>query len=148
MLDTSITNGFLMKEYDYSLFQGVNVTAFPYAGVAGIITFFNEFGKLLLKKDLNTPFLSIGPTYQYYKKQDAYKALREAGEAIKERGIPKEIGLPLIVGVLGSTGLCGRASMEALSNLPITIIRPEEMKDLVNHKDDLKHRFTIYVVPF
>lgn len=46
--------------------KGVNITAFPYAGIAGVITFFNEFGKLLLKKNLNTPFLQIGPTYQYY----------------------------------------------------------------------------------
>lgn len=38
--------------------------------------------------------------------------------------------------------------MEALSNLPITIIKPEEMKALVQDKDNLKHRFTIYVVPF
>lgn len=57
--------------------------------------------------------------------------MRETGEAIVNRGMPKELGLPLIIGVLGSTGLCGKGSMEALSNLPITIIKPSEMKGLV-----------------
>lgn len=51
--------------------------------------------------------------------------MNEAGELIKKRGLPKEIDLPLIIGVLGSNGLCGKGSMEALSNLPITIIKPD-----------------------
>lgn len=37
--------------------KGVNTTAFPYAGIAGIITFLNEYGKYLLKRDIATPFL-------------------------------------------------------------------------------------------
>ena len=39
------------------ILQGVNTTAFPYAGIAGIITFLNEYGKYLLKRDIATPFL-------------------------------------------------------------------------------------------
>jgi alpha-aminoadipic semialdehyde synthase len=57
--------------------------------------------------------------------------LSYAGEAIKERGLPKEINLPLIIGVLGSTGLCGKGSMEALLNLHVTVVKPSDLKELV-----------------
>ncbi|CAD8157332.1 unnamed protein product [Paramecium octaurelia] len=128
--------------------KGVNTTAFPYAGIAGIITFLNEYGKYLLKRDIATPFLQIGPTYQYFNKKDAYQALSVAGQAIQERGLPKEAGLPIIIGVLGSTGLCGKGSMEALSNLHVTLVKPSELKELVNTPNDPKHRKTVYVCPF
>lgn len=59
-----------------------------------------------------------------------------------------EIGLPLTIGVLGSRGKCGTGSMEALSNLPITIIKPDELAQLMETPNDPKHRKTIYVVPF
>lgn len=37
--------------------------------------------------------------------------------------------------------------MEALKNLPITIIEPDQMKELVADKHNEKHKYTIYVVP-
>jgi hypothetical protein len=52
----------------------------------------------------------------------AYKHLREVGALIKSYGLSPSIGLPLTIGVLGSNGKCGRGSMEALMNLPITIV--------------------------
>lgn len=49
---------FMMKTYiKFYYFQGINTTAFPYAGIAGIITFLNEYGRYLLKRDIATPFL-------------------------------------------------------------------------------------------
>ena len=74
--------------------------------------------------------------------------MNEAGELIKKRGLPKEVDLPLIIGVLGSNGLCGKGSMEALSNLPITIIKPDQAKILCQNKNDPAHKYTIYVIPF
>lgn len=39
--------------------------------------------------------------------------------------------------------------MEALSNLPITIIKPDELENLIlNDPNNPQHRYTIYVVPF
>ncbi|CAK61140.1 unnamed protein product (macronuclear) [Paramecium tetraurelia] len=128
--------------------NGVNITSFPYAGIAGIITFLNEYGKYLLKRDMNTPFLQIGPTFQYYNKKDAYEALQKAGQAIQERGLPPKLGLPLIIGVMGSTGSCGKGSLEALSQLQITLVNPEDLKELVRNSNDKKHRNTVYVCPF
>lgn len=52
--------------------DGVNITAFPYAGIAGVITFLSEFGKLLLRKSISTPFLLISPSYAYYSMAEAY----------------------------------------------------------------------------
>lgn len=40
-----------VRQIDYEKIldeNGVNITAFPYAGIAGIITFLNEYGKWLL----------------------------------------------------------------------------------------------------
>jgi alpha-aminoadipic semialdehyde synthase len=62
--------------------------------------------------------------------------------------LPKAVGLPIIIGVLGSSGLCGKGSMEALLNLHVTLVKPNELKDLVNHPNDPKHRKTVYVCPF
>jgi alpha-aminoadipic semialdehyde synthase len=33
----------------FNFFKGINITAFPYAGIAGAISFLNEYGKFLLK---------------------------------------------------------------------------------------------------
>lgn len=41
-----------VRQLDYEKINdesGVNITAFPYAGVAGVITFFSEYGKYLLQ---------------------------------------------------------------------------------------------------
>jgi len=56
--------------------------------------------------------------------------------------------LPLIIGVMGSTGSCGKGSLEALSQLQITLVNPEDLKELVRNPNDKKHRNTVYVCPF
>lgn len=49
---------------------------------------------------------------------------------------------------MGSTGSCGKGSLEALSQLQITLVNPEDLKELVRNSNDKKHRNTVYVCPF
>ena len=70
MLEVGVRQLDYEKIYDEN---GVNITAFPYAGIAGVITFFNEYGKYLLQQGINNPFLCIGPAYQYYNIESAYR---------------------------------------------------------------------------
>ncbi|CAD8129492.1 unnamed protein product [Paramecium sonneborni] len=61
------------------------------AGISGIFSFLNEYGKYLLKRDMNTPFLQICP-FQYYYKKIAQQALQKADQVIKERGHSNKLG--------------------------------------------------------
>ena len=62
--------------------QGNNITAFPYAGTAGAINILSEFGKWLLRRGINNPFLSIGPPHQYFDIEHAYSQIKEVGKII------------------------------------------------------------------
>jgi len=50
-------------QYIIYVFKGNNITAFTFAGTSGAIMFLSEYGKFLLKKGVNNPFLSIGPPF-------------------------------------------------------------------------------------
>jgi hypothetical protein len=55
-----------IRLFDYETINdenGVNITAFPFAGTAGMINILSEYGKFLLRKSINSPFLCIGPAY-------------------------------------------------------------------------------------
>lgn len=48
-LDAMIEKKVRHLDYEKILNEGgVNITAFPFAGIAGVITFLNEYGRFLL----------------------------------------------------------------------------------------------------
>jgi alpha-aminoadipic semialdehyde synthase len=95
--------------------QGRPLVAFPFAGIAGVINILSELGRHLLKQGISNPFLYISPPYQYANVEHAYSSLKAVGQLIVNAGISKKINLPFIVGVIGSTGNCGKGALEALT---------------------------------
>jgi len=48
--------------------------------------------------------------------------MKDVGNLIKTNGLPDECKLPLVIGILGSSGRCGKGSIEALDNLHVTYV--------------------------
>lgn len=92
--------------------------------------------------------MSIGPPHQYFDIQHAYSQIQQVGKVITDAGFTDGIQLPFIVGVLGSTGKCGKGSLEALYNLPVKMVAPSELEALVLDKDNKAHRHLVYVCAF
>jgi len=97
-----------------------------YAGLAGMIDTLWLFGKRLKYLNIDTPLNEIKQTVNYKDLNDAIKHIKEVGERIKERGIPKFLS-PIIVGYAGY-GNVSRGAQEILDILPSMEVSPEEIK--------------------
>lgn len=97
-----------------------------------------------MEMGINTPFLHANCSYKYFNLEEAHEHLKKIGKKIVEVQLPKEL-CPMIFAITGR-GKTAKGCITILQNLPITIISPKEIADLVAHKDDIKHRTTIYLV--
>ncbi len=58
-------------------------------------------------------FLNVGYAYKYFNLEHAYEHLRDIGQDIVKKNIPKDL-CPLIIGVTGS-GRCANGVFEVLN---------------------------------
>lgn len=71
-----------------------------YAGMAGAIDFLKGFGQYIMQMGISTPFLHCNCSYKYFDVKDGYSHLKNIGNKIREKQIPKELS-PMIFAVTG-----------------------------------------------
>jgi len=102
-----------------------------FAGKAGVIDAFRGLGLRMLSLGYSTPFLAVGPAHSYQDYADATRAIKAAGDQIREHGLPAAVS-PFVVTVCG-TGNVSRGARETLNALgPETVewVTPEELPQL------------------
>ena len=114
-----------------------------FAGIAGAIDYLAGFGHYLLKAGFSTPFLNVSMSYKYFDLDGAFEVLRKVGEQITEKGIPKELQ-PMIFAVTG-TGRTAAGVLKVLNFLPVKLVSPEVLPDLVKDKGNPEHAKVIYL---
>ena len=105
-----------------------------YAGIAGALDFLKGIGEYIMQMGISTPLLSCNCAYKYFDIQDAYSQLKQIGEKIKQKDIPKELR-PMIFAITGR-GRTAQGCLEVLRNLPITEISPDQVEKLCQNKED------------
>ncbi|MCK5031136.1 MAG: hypothetical protein KAR64_06685, partial [Thermoplasmatales archaeon] len=105
-----------------------------FAGLAGMIDTLWSFGQRLKSQNIDTPFNEIKQTIHYKDLNDAKEHLKEVGEKIKEKGIPKSL-VPFVVGFAGY-GHVSKGAQEILDILPVKEISPKEIKDIYDNPSD------------
>lgn len=92
-----------------------------YAGLAGMMDSLWALGRRLAWEGLATPLARLEPTYRYADLGAVQAAVRQAGEALRQDGIPASLR-PLVVGFTGYGNVsCGAQEvLEALSPLEVT----------------------------
>ncbi|NHJ38800.1 MAG: hypothetical protein FK731_02125 [Asgard group archaeon] len=118
-----------------------------HAGYAGMIDTLNGFGLRLKEAEgLNTPFLKIKQSCNYFDLAEAKKEISKVAELIKKDGIPEEL-FPLVFGFLGYGNVSQGAQM-ILDLLPVKAIEPDELDDLIKNPNIEECKHTIYKVVF
>jgi alpha-aminoadipic semialdehyde synthase len=103
-----------------------------FAGLAGMIDTLAALGSRLRSEGMRTPFEAIEPAHTYGDLDEAKAAVRAAGEAIEDHGLPSGLA-PLIVGVAGY-GNVARGVQEILAELPTREVRPGELQRLTGRE--------------
>ncbi|CDW88348.1 26s protease regulatory subunit 6b homolog [Stylonychia lemnae] len=105
------------------------------AGTVGMFNIFRQVGEyLLLRKNLNTPFLFTGGSaYMHRDKASCEQALRNISKVIQDQGgLPKEIS-PFVIGIVGS-GIVTQGALELIqNNLPTERIDANDLKNLLEN---------------
>jgi alpha-aminoadipic semialdehyde synthase len=108
-----------------------------FAGIAGAIDFLQGFGEFLLHKKFVTPFIYTGYSYMFTSLDEAMKSIKQVGQLISKKRIPKEL-CPFIIGVT-SSGRVSQGAQEVLKYFPHEYVSPEKLKDLFNKKNPLRN---------
>jgi alanine dehydrogenase len=101
-----------------------------HAGLAGMIETLHALGKRLRWEGIPNPFETIRHAYEYHDLAEAKEAVAAAGEKIRRDGLPAQAA-PLTVGVTGY-GNVARGAWEILSLLPVEVIEPSALSDVVD----------------
>jgi alpha-aminoadipic semialdehyde synthase len=118
-----------------------------HAGYAGMIDTLNGFGLRLKEVEgLDTLFLKIKQSCEYFDLAEAKKEISKVAKLIKKDGIPEEL-CPLVFGFLGYGNVSQGAQM-ILDILPVKTINPGELADLVKNPDKEECKQFIYKVVF
>lgn len=118
-----------------------------HAGFAGMIDTLNGFGLRLKEVEgLDTLFLKIKQSCEYFDLAEAKKEISKVAELIKKDGIPEEL-CPLVFGFLGYGNVSQGAQM-ILDLLPVKTITPDELDDLIENPNKEECKQTIYKVVF
>ncbi len=115
-----------------------------HAGLAGAIETLHALGKRLRWEGIPNPFEMIGHTYEYHDLAEAKAAVAAAGELIRSKGLPAQAA-PLAIGVTGY-GNVARGAWEILDLLPVEIIQPPALSDIVDGPG--ASRFVVYATTF
>ncbi len=118
---------------DYELISdenGKRLVFFGYhAGLAGMIDTLWALGRKFQQKGIHTPLEHVKMAHEYKNLEEAKREIASIGKEIREEGLPKEI-TPLIFGITGY-GHVSQGAQEILDLLPVEIIEPEEIDDLL-----------------
>ena len=115
-----------------------------HAGLAGMIETLHALGKRLRWEGVANPFESICHAYEYHDLAAAKEAVAAAGEAIRSVGLPAQM-TPLTVGVTGY-GNVARGAWEILNLLPVEVIDPAQLSEVVDGPGASKH--VVYATTF
>ncbi len=115
-----------------------------HAGLAGMIETLHALGKRLRWEGVANPFELIKHAHEYHDLAEAKAAVAMAGEMIRSEGLPAQAA-PLTVGVTGY-GNVARGAWEILSQLPLEIIEPEQLSDVVDGPGASK--YVVYATTF
>jgi len=99
-----------------------------YAGYAGMIDSLWALGKRLAWEGISNPFEEIRPAWQYERLADAEAVVAEAGERIREDGLPEAIS-PLVC-VFTGRGRVSRGAQELFGFLPAVRVAPDKIAQL------------------
>jgi alanine dehydrogenase len=115
-----------------------------HAGLAGMIETLHALGKRLRWEGSPNPFELIKHAHEYHDLAEAKRAVAAAGEAIRSEGLPAHVA-PLTVGVTGY-GNVARGAWEILNQLPIELIEPGDLSDVVDGPGASK--YVVYATTF
>jgi alanine dehydrogenase len=115
-----------------------------HAGLAGTIETLHALGRRLRWEGVPNPFESIAHAHEYHDLAEAKQAVARAGEAIRSEGLPAQAA-PLTIGVTGY-GNVARGAWEILSLLPVEIIEPGQLSDVVDGPG--ASRYVVYATTF
>jgi alpha-aminoadipic semialdehyde synthase len=115
-----------------------------HAGLAGMIETLHALGKRLRWEGVANPFELIRHAHEYRDLVEAKRAVSEAGEWIRSEGLPA-LATPLTVGVTGY-GNVARGAWEILELLPLEVIEPGQLSDVVDGPGASK--YVVYATTF
>jgi len=145
MLDSVLAKNVTLIDYECIVDENnQRVVAFgKFAGNAGMIDFLQGLGKFLLMRQISSPFIYLGMSYNYPSLSNALEALKQVGDLIETEGLPDQL-VPMIFGITG-TGRCSQGAQKILKQLPHEFISPEDLENF-NPGSQAKHK--VYVVVF
>ena len=118
-----------------------------HAGYAGMIDTLHGFGLRLKEMEgLDSPFLKIKQSCDYFDLKEAKEEITKVAKIIKKDGLPDKL-FPLVFGFLGYGNVSQGAQM-ILDLLPVKEIAPDELAELVQCPDVDECKTTIYKVIF
>lgn len=115
-----------------------------YAGLVGMIDSIWAMGRRLAGEGIDTPFADILYATQYGELAAAEAAFREAGERIREDGLPDEI-VPFVCGFTGY-GNVSKGAQHLYDLLPVQQLSPDELDAFMERGEFSRH--TVYKVEF
>jgi len=101
----------------------------PYAGFAGAIDTLSTTGiRLLEEYSISNPFISLALSKNYPSLKTALACVREVGDVIRDRGLPKQL-FPFVI-TLAGRGSVAAGMKQVLSELPLKEITVEDLPRL------------------
>jgi len=101
----------------------------PYAGFAGAIDTLSVTGVRLLEEySISNPFISLSLSKNYPSLKTALACVREVGDVIRDRGLPKQV-FPFVITLTGR-GSVAQGIKQVLSELPLKNITVDELPGL------------------
>ncbi len=116
-----------------------------HAGYAGAIDSLWALGQRLEVEGVDTPLASIHMAHQYEGLEDAMQSIRDAGDRIRQDGLPASLH-PIVVGFTGE-GNVSQGAQEVFDRLPIETISPEELFRLMREPLRPHHRIYKLLLP-
>jgi saccharopine dehydrogenase (NAD+, L-lysine forming) len=104
-----------------------------YAGLAGMIDTLWALGKRLQWEGIETPFARVRPAHEYAHLEEARKAILEAGELIRQEGLPEQL-VPFVCGFAGY-GRVSQGAQEIFDLLPVQEIPCANLSSLADRAE-------------
>jgi alpha-aminoadipic semialdehyde synthase len=143
LLDTILQKKIRLIDYERIVNEDGRMVKFgPHAGLAGTIDTLHALGLALLTRGYATPFLHLSMSKEYSSLEVALTDLREVGDQIRKRGLPREV-CPLTIAITGA-GSVSSAAQQILHHLPCKYIEVDDLPKL--WKQHTKDQYNIHVV--
>ena len=136
LLDTILQKKIRLIDYERIVNEDGRMVKFgPHAGLAGTIDTLHALGIALLTRGFATPFLHLSMSKEYSSLEVALTDLREVGDQIRKRGLPREV-CPLTIAITGA-GSVSSAAQQILHHLPCKYVEVDDLPKLwkQSHKD-------------